>query len=215
MSRTVESNGDASERAYQAVLQMILDGEAPVGSWLREQTLAEQIGVSRTPVRQALNRLAAEGAIELVPNRGAQVVSFSDEDVEALFDLRARFEPLAVRLAVPQLTEERIAELADLATRMEALLDRRPLDTHQMSRLNNAFHGIFLAEAGNRHLTAAMQAVVRPALVTLTFQKYSERALRLSMHHHAELVEAARARDPEWAEAVMRAHILAARHAGE
>lgn len=214
MGEESESTGAAAERAYQGVMQLVLDGEAAEGSWLREQSLAEFLGVSRTPVRQALNRLAAEGVVDLVPNRGAQVTSFSEEDAEALFNLRARVEPLAVRLAVPRLTAERLDELADLASRMESLLAQDPFKPHEMSRLNNEFHAVFLEEAGNRHLTIAMQAVVRPVFVTRTFQRYNTASLQRSMQHHAELIQAARLGDEDWAEAIMRAHILAARHAG-
>lgn len=206
---------DAAERAYRAVLAMIVGGEAAEGTWLRETTLAEQVGVSRTPVRQALNRLAAEGAVELRPHRGAQVVSFSPEEMDSLFDLRARFEPLAARLAVDRLTPEHIEELAELAAQMESLVEAGDPDPQEMARLNNEFHAVFIREAGNRHLTIAIQTVIRPVFVARTFQTYSRHALERSMRHHAELIEAARLRDGEWAEAVMRAHILAARHASE
>jgi len=204
---------DAAERAYRAVLAMILTGEVAEGSWLREVTLAEQIGVSRTPVRQALNRLAAEGAVELRPHRGAQVVSFSPEDMDSLFDLRARFEPLAAQLAVPRLTAEHLEELAELAGQMEALVEAGRPDPGEIARLNNAFHAVFIREAGNRHLTLAIQAISRPVFVARTFQTYSPHALERSMRHHAELIDAARLGDGAWAESIMRAHILAARHA--
>lgn len=206
---------DAAERAYQAVHAMIAEGEAPTGAWLRESTLARQIGVSRTPVRQALNRLAAEGAVELIPNRGAQVVSLSAEDIAALYELRATFEPLAAKLAVARLTETHLEELADLHEQMVALAEGPERDPRRMSQLNNDFHAVFLREAGNRHLTMAMQTMVRPAMVARNFHLYDQRALRRSMRHHEEILDAARAGDGEWAEAVMRAHILAARHVGE
>ena len=206
---------DAAERAYHAVLAMIVSGEATDGSWLRETNLAEQIGVSRTPVRQALSRLAAEGAVELLPHRGAQVVSISPGEMDSLFDLRAHFEPLAVKLSVPKLSWEHLDELTDLTKQMEALVRTGHPDAQEMARLNNEFHGIFIREAGNRHLTLAIQTVIRPVFVAKTFQTYSTHALRRSMHHHGELLDAARLGDGEWAGAVMRAHILAARHASE
>lgn len=204
---------DAAERAYRAVLSMIVKGEVAEGSWLRETSLAEQIGVSRTPVRQALNRLAAEGAVELKPHRGAQVVSISPEEVDSLYDLRAQFEPLATKLAVPRMQPEHLEELADLAEQMEALVAEPQTDAQEMTRLNNAFHAVFIREASNRHLAMAIQAVTRPVYVARTFQTYSRHGLERSMRHHAELIDAARHGDGDWAEAVMRAHILSARHA--
>lgn len=204
---------DAAERAYRAVSAMILSGEVVEGDWLREVALAEQIGVSRTPIREALSRLAAEGAVVMHPRRGAQLVSLSDEEMESLFDLRVRFEPLAAKLAVPRLAAEEIAELVTLSEQMEELLDATPPDWQEMTRLNNEFHAVFIRHAGNRHLSLAIQTVIRPVVVARTFQTYSPHALERSMRHHAELIDAARAGDGDWAEAVMRAHILAARHA--
>lgn len=204
---------DAAERAYHAVSAMILTGEVAEGDWLRESALAEQINVSRTPIREALSRLAAEGIVETHRGRGAQVVSLSEEEVAALFDLRVRFEPLAAGLAVPRLGEAEIELLCDLAARMEELERSASPDWQEMWRLNNEFHSVFFRHAGNRHLTTAIQAVTRPVVVARTFRTYSKAALARSMRHHRELIDAARARDGEWAEAVMRAHILAARHA--
>jgi DNA-binding GntR family transcriptional regulator len=206
------SSADASERAYTALLGRISAGELSAGERLLEQSLAEAIGVSRTPVRDALRRLAAEGMVDIHPNRGAQVVSFTPEDVAALYAMRAEFEPVAARLSVPLLTDDDRRRLAVLAAQMEAVVDEGR-DPGELTTLNNAFHAVFVDGAGNRHLAIALQALFRPAVVTRTFRRYDERALRRSMQHHAELVEAAEARDGQWAEAVMRAHILSARHA--
>lgn len=130
----------------------------------------------------------------------------------ALYAVRAEFEPVATRLAVPLMTDEDVAHLADLSGRMEQIVDAGG-DRGGLTALNNEFHAVFVERSGNRHLAIALQALFRPAVVTRTFRTYDERALQRSMQHHAELVEAAGARDGEWAEAVMRAHILSARHA--
>lgn len=203
---------DASERAYTALLSRISAGEISAGERLFEQSLAEAIGVSRTPVRDALKRLAAEGLVDIHPHRGAQVVSFTPEDVTALYAMRAEFEPVAARLAVPEMTDTDVARLAELSARMEQIVEEGA-DPGGLTTLNNEFHAVFVEGSGNRHLAIALQALFRPAVVTRTFRQYDPRALQRSMQHHAELVEAAAARDGEWAEAVMRAHILSARHA--
>lgn len=202
---------DAADRAYLQVLSMIKSGELSAGSRLRETALAQMTGVSRTPVRQALNRLGAEGVVELSRNRGAQVVSFSPSDIAALYEVRARFEPEAVRLAVPRMSEEDLDRLSELSEQMDAVA-RDGSDPDRLTALNTVFHGLFQERCGNRHLVAALQAVLRPAIVARTFRQYNPREMQRSMLHHAELVDAAKARDAEWAEAVMRSHILAARH---
>lgn len=208
-----ESAQAAVERAYRAVLEGIVSGRLTEGQWLRESALAEHVGVSRTPVREALKRLAAEGAVELHLNRGAQIATLSETDAVALFELRVHFEPMAVRLAVPRLDSERLDRLAELDERMRSLCAREQVVWSELTYANNEFHQIFIEHAGNRHLSLALQSVARPVTVARTFQRYTPAALERSMHHHAEILEAARAGDGEWASAVMQAHILATRHA--
>lgn len=202
---------DAAEHAYTRVLAMIGSGEIAAGTWLRETTLAASIGVSRTPIREALNRLGAEGVVELSRNRGAQVVSFSASDSAALLDMRATIEPEVVRAAVPRMSSADHDRLAGLSEAMETVV-RDGSSPTELTALNTEFHGLFLERCGNRHLITAMQSVMRPAIVIRTFRQYNERELQRSMNHHAELVDAARLGDAEWAAAVMRAHLLAARH---
>lgn len=205
----VSSNRDDS--TYARLRTIIAAGELPSGAWLREAALAERLGVSRTPIREALSRLAAEGLVEISRNKGAQIVSFTPEDVVALYDLRAGFEPHAVLLAVPRLTDADLERLDSLSKRMEDSVRSGRIEP--LNSLNTEFHGVFLERCGNRHFGIALQAAMRPAVVAHTFRTYSPEALQRSMMHHAELVAAAVSRDGEWAEAIMRQHILAARNA--
>lgn len=207
-----QTTGDVSDRVYAELLARISEGEFAAGERLFEQPLAHELGASRTPVRDALKRLAAEGLVDITPNKGAQVVSFTAEDTAALYELRAQFEPVACRLAVPRLGEEDLNELEDLDARMQAIVAEGH-DPAELTGLNNAFHAIFVERCGNRHLAIALQALFRPAVVTRTFRQYDPRSLERSMQAHQQLVEAARAGDGEWAEAVMRSHILSSRHA--
>lgn len=202
---------DAVEEVYQTVTRMIASGNLEPGARLREHSLAQVIGVSRTPVREALGRLAAEGVVELSHNRGAQVASFSATDIDALFDVRSRLEPRAVALAVPQLSREDLDQLSDWSREMEAVAASGS-DPERLNQLNNAFHGMFFDRCGNRLLAGTLRGVIRPAIVAMTFHRYTPRDLERSMHHHAEILEAAAVGDAEWAESVMRTHILAARH---
>ena len=211
MEQAAVAAAPADDSAYARIRELIASGELGPGDWLREAALASRFGVSRTPIREALNRLAAEGIVELSRNKGAQVVSFSGKDVADLYDVRAGFEPHAALLAVPRLSDADVDRLAELAAAMEEAAGSGSLEG--LSALNKEFHEIFVQRCGNRHFAAALQTLMRPAVVAHTFHKYSPEALQRSMSHHAELVAAARARDGEWAEAVMRTHILAARNA--
>ena len=207
-----DTGQQGDDSAYSQLRAMLASGELQPGAWLREKTLAERIGVSRTPIREALNRLAAEGLVEISRNKGAQVVSFTAADIADLYDVRAGFEPRAALLSVPLLTDDDVQQLENLAARMEEAVRAGRLT--ELSALNGAFHRIFVERCGNRHLSIALRAILRPTMVARTFLSYSQESLKRSMNHHAELVAAANAPDGEWAEAVMRVHLLAAKNAG-
>ncbi len=196
---------------HDVLFEMIANGELSPGSWLRELTIAERLGVSRTPVREALKRLSAEGFVELSPNRGAQVVSPTVEDVRAVFDLRVLLEPRAVELAVPLLTESDLEELKGLHQEMMRLAAGSRAEIETIPILNNQFHGVFLERCGNELLSSTLRRAIRPVLVSRAYYLYSDAALSRSMHHHEEILEAAVMADGESAAAMMKAHVLAAR----
>jgi DNA-binding GntR family transcriptional regulator len=200
------------EDALVRLRAAILGGELHAGARLGEVELAEQLGVSRTPVREALRRLATEGLVELLPNRGAYVTEWSAADLEDIYELRATLESHASRRAATRITDEEIAELERLCDLMEAC--SRDGSEEALDRLadrNADFHRLILDAAGSTRLTTLVAAVVQVPLAIRTFHRYSPGALRRSAGHHRELTEAFRARSPEWASAVMQSHILAAR----
>src|SRR5699024_10544337 len=111
-----------ADRVYSDLHREILNGKRMAGSRVREEEVAETYGVSRTPVREALRRLSSNGLVELIPNRGAEVVNWAADDIEELFDLRSLLEGHAARQAA-QRGKVDPARLRDLCTRMEAHLD--------------------------------------------------------------------------------------------
>lgn len=195
----------ASERAVDSVRELILRGEFAAGARLGEVELAERLGVSRTPVREALARLASEGLVEIVPNRGARVSSWTVAELEEVFDLRAALEPRLTALAVPNATPADLDDLDDLARRMV----RADLD--DLVGLNRAFHGRLVALADHPAMAGALAGAIHAPIVLRNFHAYDDAALRRSLAHHVEIVAAARAGDPAWAQAVMTAHIHNAR----
>lgn len=202
----------AVQRAYSQVRTAIMEGSFPPGMHLEEEGLAETIGVSRTPVREALRRLASEGFVEFVPHQGAFVPTWSEADHHEIFDLRAVLESFGARLAARRVTPAELDELRGLATQMEeAARSDRPGRMDDVASLNNLFHGAVLSASGNRRLRQLAQATVALPLVLRTFQQYSAERLQRSLHHHREIVEALAAHDESWAEAVMKTHILSAR----
>lgn len=207
------ARSDSTDRAYRVVLDLIARGELVGGDRIPEQTVAELASVSRTPVRAALSRLAAQGVVRLSPNRGAEVLDFSTDDARSLFDLRAKLESEACRLAVPRLTVEQVDQLKSLSRRMRELVAAPEVEYSEVGKLNDRFHRILVHSSGNRHLVLSLQSVVVPAAVIRTFSRYTPEAMHRSMNHHDELIAAVEAGDPDWAEACMRTHILAGRSA--
>ena len=202
----------ASERAVGAVRELILRGDLPAGARLGEVELAERLGVSRTPVREALTRLAAEGLVEIVPNRGARVSSWSVAELEGVFDLRSALEPRLTGLAVPRAAPPDIVVLEDLAAAMMEVGTPGPdQDLDALVPLNRRFHDRLVAIADQPALATALAGAVHAPIQLRNFHAYDQASLRRSLAHHVEIVAAIRAGDPTWAQAVMTAHIHNAR----
>jgi DNA-binding GntR family transcriptional regulator len=202
----------ATEKTVTRLRQFILDGELEPGARLQEVELAAQLGVSRTPVREALRTLSSQGLVDLLPNRGARVVRWSVEDLEELYDLRVMLENHAVKRAASRITPAAIELLTDLCEQME---DRARHGTKHdllgLSELNSRFHRCIVDAADSPRLATMLATVVQIPLVVRTFVRYSPEALSRSMGHHRELTAALSAGAAEWAGAVMRSHISAAR----
>jgi DNA-binding GntR family transcriptional regulator len=208
VTRTVTS----TERALAALRDLILHGQFAAGARLGEVELAERLGVSRTPVREALTRLAAEGLVELVPNRGARVASWSVSELEGVFDLRSTVEPLLTGHAVTRARPTDVAALDELAADMLAVgLPGHRQDLDALVPLNRRFHGRLVDMADQPVLATALAGAIHAPLQLRNFHAYDEAALRRSLAHHVEIVAAIRAGDPTWARAVMTAHIHNAR----
>ncbi|WP_448627785.1 GntR family transcriptional regulator [Geodermatophilus sp. URMC 64] len=208
MTRSLTS----AERTLAALRELILDGGLRPGARLGEVELADRLGVSRTPVREALSRLAAEGLVEIAPNRGARVATWTVAELEGVFDLRASLEPQLTGFAVARATQRDVDDLEELAQRMFVVGSPGPgQDLDALVPLNRAFHDRLVALADHPALAAALAAAIHPPIVLRNFHTYDEASLRRSLAHHAEIVAAVRAGDADWARAVMTAHISNAR----
>ncbi|HEY4420694.1 MAG TPA: GntR family transcriptional regulator [Pseudonocardia sp.] len=202
----------ASERAVGAVRELILRGDLTAGTRLGEVELAERLGVSRTPVREALGRLAAEGLVEIVPNRGARVASWTIAELEGVFDLRSALEPRLTALAVPRADAADITVLDELArTMLDVGLPGPDQDLDALVPLNRRFHDRLVVVAAQPALATALAGAIHAPIQLRNFHAYDDASLRRSLAHHVEIVAAIRAGDPTWAQAVMTAHIQNAR----
>ncbi|MFV0257859.1 MAG: GntR family transcriptional regulator, partial [Acidimicrobiales bacterium] len=206
---TAQEAPRAAEVVYRTLRQEITSGRREGGSWLREGEIADAFGVSRTPVREALRRLSAEGLVRHEPNRGVRVESWSAGHVEEIFGLRAILEPEACALAARAGNLD-LVELRRLAEAMDRTVDGSGPDLGAFTELNGAFHRRIGEGSGNAQLAARIAALLDVPWGPHADARCSERSLRRSLAHHHELIDAFEAGDPEWAAAVMVSHIRAA-----
>lgn len=202
----------ATDQVYAAIKAGISSGTFAAGSHLGAAGLADELGVSRTPVREALRRLSAEGLVDIHANRGAYVTSWSHDDVEEVFALRTVLESHAAECSAVRLKPDLIGRLEGYAVRMEDAVSAGSRELPTIAACNAEFHSIIIMAAANKRLAAMISSVVEVALVTRTFRVYSDEDLARSMTHHRELIAAFKARDAQWAGSVMRSHIRAAYH---
>jgi len=204
----------AAERAYNTLRAGIIEGIHPPGARVTEQQVAASAGVSRTPVREALRRLEAEGLLRFVPHQGAFVTSWSDQDAEDIFELRAMLEGYGARLAAANATSEDTAQLRLLAeAQCKEAAERSPGCLERIADLNSQFHRRLQHVAASARLQSTLATISSAPLVLQTFRDYDGDDLNRSAHHHMEIVDAIEAGDGNWAEAVMRSHVMAARRA--
>jgi DNA-binding GntR family transcriptional regulator len=202
----------SEQKAYDTIRSSIASGDYPGGTHLRAADLGAQIGVSRTPVREALRRLHAEGLVEIHVHRGAFVIDITPDDIDEVFDLRSVLESHAAYLAARRLQPGDIDRLGAATDRMEACVAGAARDLAGLTRANDEFHRTIIAAAANRRLAAMTAGVVQISWVARTFSIYSDGDLARSVSHHREMIEAFRIGDADWAASVMRSHVRAAYH---
>lgn len=212
------------ERLAGAIQARVLRGDVPVGTRLRQEALAEEFGVSRTPVREALRQLQATGLVELLPNRGAVVRGPSAREIREAYEVRAELEGLAARLAAERISDRDVVRLREAqalfrksVTTLIARRARRPApwkDESVWVRANDLFHQAILDAAGNGRLNDTIADLHRsfPRDLTWTALSQSSRLLEENVHQHDAILEAIERRDPEEARRRMVEHV---RSAGE
>jgi DNA-binding GntR family transcriptional regulator len=193
---------------------LILTGEYGPEERLVEEQLAERLGVSRTPIRQALTMLEAEGLVELAPNRGATVRSFSVADVWDIYDLRAVLEGHAARRAAGRIGGEELGRLRELAAEMEGLGGR--FEDHEeeiraLVALNQEFHGTIVEASRNGRLQRLINRTVEIPLMFKAFYWYTPHERVISNHYHRQILHALEEGDADRAEIVMREHVYEGR----
>jgi DNA-binding GntR family transcriptional regulator len=203
------SGRNASAEAARLIREGIVGGRLRPGQRLKEEHLAAELGLSRTPVREALVLLSAEGLLDMQPNRGATVRHYTPEEIRDVYGLRAVLEGYAARLAAQRVTPERVEALEESCDRFEVLC--RGEDVPALIAENGLFHDAILDSAGVDQLVGMVRSVVELPLVYKSFLWYSPEQRQMSTHYHRQILKGLRARDSERAELAMKEHVFEAR----
>lgn len=183
----------------------ILAGELPPGARLSVPELARRLGVSRSPVREALLQLVAEGLAVERRRRGVEVARVAREDVVELYQVRAAVEGFAARLAAERLSAPALAELEGLLSAQKVAVGRE--DGAAFRELDRRLHFLLVHLSGNRRLGEAADRLVAELHLAARLLTAENGHFRLSLNEHERLLAALRARDPERAEIAMRDHL--------
>lgn len=189
-----------AEQVYLAVRAGIFGGELAPGEFIREKDL-ERMGVSRTPIREALGRLASEGFLERIPHRGFRVPQESLAELLQLYPIVASLDLLAGRLALESFTPEDVSRLKEINRQLDHARDRR--DVRAQIELNNHFHRVFSERSGNHRLCTLLDDLrLQLGRLELWYYSYGERAQQ-SVLEHDEIIRAIEAGDRERALSVL------------
>ena len=199
------------QEVLEALRSAILGNRIRPGSRLLEADIANRMGVSRAPVREAIRQLEQEGLVEFFPHRGAVVVGLPEDEIDAIYELRALIEERAIARAVARATDEDLGRLDALLDEMRTA--RAANDIDQLAEIDLRFHGLLVELSGFsllRHIWGSLDGLVRVRSYQALYRpgRAAEYFLAGSIVSHAELVEAVRARDAVAAAAAVRAHIL-------
>ncbi|MBU3841320.1 MAG: GntR family transcriptional regulator [Candidatus Ruminococcus intestinipullorum] len=196
-------------KVFQKLREDILSGKYQEHTELRESTLGKELGVSRTPVREALRQLELEGLVTIVPNKGAYVTGISWKDIVDIYKIRSLLEGLCVKMAVEHITEEQLEELEEVILLSEFQVQKTSgSNTDQVVNLDGRFHKILYEAANSRILCHTL----------MDYHKYVQKARKLSIvskdrekesiKEHKQILLAIREKNADLAESLVKEHIL-------
>lgn len=202
---SISVQGTVADRVYSLLRDRIARGELERGTRLHQEDLAVELGVSRTPVREALRRLSAEGLVDLFTNRGARVATADDDDVRAAYSTRLIIEPGAARIAAKVADPSTIDEMRTIIARGRP---GKKVGAAQLFEINREFHLALVAAAGNRQVTEFMEHVWLARIGSQLYVAAPDRAiLSDDWKAHSDIVDAIDAGRAAKAESLTRAHI--------
>jgi DNA-binding GntR family transcriptional regulator len=205
-SRRHRVNGDShSEAAYRTLKQKIVTLELPPASLLNEAELMAELGLGRTPIREALLRLAFENLVVILPRRGTIVADLNVSDLQKIFEMRLELEIYAIRLATERATPAQIAEMEQLFANSDEIISQG--DPHQLMALDHQAHQLLAKAAHNEFLEETLERLYSQGLRLWYLLLHKVSRLPEAIAEHQQMIAAVKAADSQRAAEVMRAHI--------
>jgi DNA-binding GntR family transcriptional regulator len=192
-----------AEQAYLSLRHAIHSGDLKPGDRLLEEKLAQSLGVSRTPVHEALARLESEGLATKDPSRGMIVVEFDASLIAELYAVREALEGTAAALAARHASEVEVMTLKQIADRDQAFIQ----EPERLASNNRLFHETLYRSAHNRYLLKTLNALYESIALVRTSLAYSKERIELTIAQHQQLVAAIAGQDSKTAEEVARVHV--------
>ena len=200
-----QGSASLEARVYNEVREALLCGQFKKGEWLTEHMLTQKLGVSRTPVRSALQRLAEDGLVSMTPNRGAVVIGIAKEDIVDIYRIRMRLEGLASAMAAEKITDEAKQKLSENVALFEFYVQRQ--DTEHIEELDTAFHSMIYEASGSRTLERILTDLHSNTKAYRSQSLCVPGRLARTLEEHKEILGAILTGNAEKAEKLTSAHI--------
>lgn len=206
----MEGHQENSLRGYvfQSIRDKILNGTYKEHEELREVALGKELGVSRTPVREALRQLELEGLVTIIPNKGAFVTGITQKDIQDIYEMRFMLEGLCARWATEHITEEQLEELEEIIFLSEFHSRRYGSSADQVTELDGRFHRVLYEASQSRMLSHVLTDFHRYSLMARHSSMVSEERARKSIREHKQILRAIRDKDANLAEQLANEHVL-------
>lgn len=198
-------NAPLSEKIAETIRDYILKGVLKPGERLTEPKLSDILGISRTPIREALRLLEMDGFVEIVPRRGAVVTEITDKDVDEIFILKIRLESLAAKLAVNNMTDVDIDRLEEFNNKLERFYNNK--NVAGMIKANSDFHDFFIRKSENQRLIKFLESLLSQFKRATAYSFTETGRIGNVIEEHKEILKAFREKDADLVEKLVEKHI--------
>jgi len=187
---------------YSTLFDRIIEGKYPPDTWLKEENLAKEFNVSRTPVRENLRQLEQDGLIEIIPKRGARVFSFTADDIEEIFEIRKSLELLALDIAAPSLSINGLIEIRTMITDY-----RESYDSKKHAEMDANLHRYIIEASGKRRLISMLHQLYRLSQRFRELGFRDEKIIKIATEEHIKIIDALCIRDVEKTKELLKTHL--------